>query len=132
MILRNCDGLILKAWVNHFVSDNPFCAEAEAALQAFKNVAAMNLDDIEFEGDAFSVIMALHGLSQFPDWRASHLLLTGQKLLQLHCHWSLRHIYREANACAHNLTKWAESLHLSGSLDVTTLPPTVWCDRGGT
>lgn len=31
-ILRNATGIILGAWTNRFDSDNPYCAEAEAAL----------------------------------------------------------------------------------------------------
>lgn len=35
-VLRNASDVIVGAWVNHFQSENPFCAEIEAAIQALK------------------------------------------------------------------------------------------------
>lgn len=132
VVLRNHDGLILGAWVNRFVSVNSYCAETEAAIQALEIANHQGFDLVEFEGDALEVIMALLGLPQFEDWRAMANILTGRRLISHHTHWTVKHIYREANTCAHNLAKWATSTSLIGSLDVTTLPPAVWCDRGGT
>lgn len=62
VLLRNDRGLILGAWVNHFESDNPFCAETEAALQALHIANELQLEAVTIEGDAFCVIMALNGL----------------------------------------------------------------------
>lgn len=62
VILRNHIGQILRAWVNRFDSENALCAETEAATQALQNAIDVQLDCVQFEGDAFNVIMALNGL----------------------------------------------------------------------
>lgn len=132
VILRNHAGNILRAWMNHFDFDNAFYAESKAATQALQNAKALQLVDVNFEGDAFGVIMALNGLDDYNDWRAMKNIMWGRKILgQYHC-WSMTHIFREANRNSHNLAKWGSSSKLHGSLDVTTLPPAVWCDRSGT
>lgn len=58
-VLRNDSGSILGAWVNHFTSDNPFCAEAEAVFQALKIAKDVLLEKVYLEGDATNVIAAL-------------------------------------------------------------------------
>lgn len=68
--LRNSDNILLGAWINHFSSDNPFCAEAEAAFQALRIATDLQLDRVIVEGDAQTVILVMQGVSQFEDWRA--------------------------------------------------------------
>lgn len=118
--------------MNRFDAQNPYCTEAETAIQALQNAVELCLDVVEFEGDACNVILALHGMEQYEDWRAMQNLITGRKLRMQHSGWTLRHVYRECNGSAHNLAQWAVSRRIIRSLDVTTLPPTIWCDRGGT
>lgn len=132
VILPNHEGHILRAWVNRFASQNAYCSEAEAAAQALLNAEALRLEQVEFEGDSFNVIMALNDVTQAEDWHAIHLILQGRKLLQQHCHWIMKHTLRDCNFSAHHLAQWAKSLPLCGSIDLTTLSPAIWCDRGGT
>lgn len=81
VVLRNSRGSIVCAWTNRFSSRNPFCAEAEAAAQAFNIANDLKLDRVTFEGDAPNVILAIHGLHRFGDWRASHVVARCQNLL---------------------------------------------------
>lgn len=72
-VLRNSDGQILGTWVNRFASENPFCAEAEAAIQALKIAGELKLEKVMAEVDALNVIMAINGLDVFEDWKAKSL-----------------------------------------------------------
>lgn len=90
------------------------------------------MDNATFEGDSLLVILALHGLNQFGDWRVQHLLDKGHSLLQKNPFWSVNFINRSCNSCAHKLAKWARSFSVIGNLDVTTVPSEVLCDRGDT
>lgn len=67
IVLRDSEGAIVGAWVNHFNLDNPFCAEAEATTQALKIAAQLQLQTVTMEGDAQTVILTMQGISQFLD-----------------------------------------------------------------
>lgn len=58
----------LGAWVNGFVTDNPF-REAEAAIQALDAAAAYSTDVVTLEGDALNVAIARNGLEDFLYWK---------------------------------------------------------------
>lgn len=47
-ILRNSGVLSWVLWVGHFRSENPCCAKAEAAVQAFHHALELSLDDVIF------------------------------------------------------------------------------------
>lgn len=110
-----------KLGANRFSSKNPFCVEAKAAIQAFKMVIELNLDKITVEGDAQAVILAMHGVSEFGDWRAKHLIEEGKKYLVWNSFWFLQFTPRSCNAFVHNLAKWAFHSNFSGEVDPLTL-----------
>lgn len=83
MVLRNEHRLILGACTNRFQAENPFCAEAEAAVQALKVADELKLDKINIEGDAHNVIMAIRGFTEFEDWKTKKIMETGKALLFL-------------------------------------------------
>lgn len=56
---------MMEAWDNHFSFENPFCAQAEAAIQAFRMAQDLNLDRVTFKGDAQN--MTFKGMSKFED-----------------------------------------------------------------
>lgn len=130
VVLRNHFGYILGAWINCCFSSNLFCAEIEATIQNFDIAMDLKLDKDTFEGDSLLVILALHGLNQFGDWRVQHLLDKGHSLLQKFPFWFVNFINCSCNSCAHKLAKWARSFSIIGNLDVTTRPPEVLCDCG--
>lgn len=81
VILRNNNRVILGAWTSHFVAENAFCAEIEVVLQALEMAFCLRLKQIPIEGDAFSVVMAMHGLEKYEDWQAKHNILKGRDIL---------------------------------------------------
>lgn len=111
-VLRDSNGILLGAQVNHFVSDNPFCTESEEAIQALK--LAEEIDKVTFKGDASNVILTLQGLQQIVDWKEKPILDLGASLLSQHVFWFLNYIPRMCNRLAHCLAKWAFSLDFCG------------------
>lgn len=83
-ILRDEGGNILGAWINHFSTDNAYCAEAEAAIQALKIAEELRLDKVILEGDAMFVILALQGMDEFEDWKATTKIAEGRRRLAAH------------------------------------------------
>lgn len=45
-VLRNHLGLILGAWTCRFVSDNAFCAESKAVVQALQQASKLQLEKV--------------------------------------------------------------------------------------
>lgn len=125
VILRNEHGCVLGAWSYTFKSTNAYCAETEAALQAFKIAQHMGLKEALFEGDAANPILALQGLTAFDDWQAFASLSTGRNLFSMHNLWFLNYCPRACNQCAHNLAKWAASTSFSGNIPLACLPLSV-------
>lgn len=117
VVLRNSHGSIVGAWTNLFSSSNPFCAEAEVAAQAFNIAKELQLERVTIEGDAQNVILAIHGLQQFGDWRAAQVVARCRKLLQSHYLWFLNSVPRSCNDCAHSLANWAFHANFVGCLD---------------
>lgn len=132
VVLRDHHGQVRGAWINHFNSSNSFCAELEAAIQAFSIAESLNITRLWLEGDALQVILTLQGLDQYRDWRALDNINRGKTFLRFHSFWSVKFVYRNCNLCVHKLAAWARSSSLNGCLEITTIPPEVLCDRGGT
>lgn len=130
-VLHDHRGTILGAWVTGLVSDNPFCAETEAAIQALKRAQELHLEKIHFEGDAANVILALQGVVRFEDWRAKAKLDEGHRLLSQHLYWSVGFTPRKCNSTGHWLAKWATSLSFCGSVPTDSLDPSLWGERRG-
>lgn len=105
MVLRDSQGCIKWAWVNRFESENTFCAEVEATTQALNIATNLNLQEITIEGDVFNVIIALHGLNEYVDWRASSLITVGRRQLNRNCLWKISYALRECNESAYYLAK---------------------------
>lgn len=120
-ILRDAWGTILGAWVNHFKTDNAFCAGVEAAIQALKIAEELKLEKVCIEGDAMFVILAMNGMDEFAVWRATNSIMEGRRRLRSHCNWFLNYSPRESNACAHQLAKWTFHSHFSGTIDSVNL-----------
>lgn len=112
---------IFGAWVNHFRNDNAFCAESEAAIQALKIAKDLNLDKVIIEGDAMFVILAMHGMAEFADWKATKQIEEGKRRLRGRPNWYLIYSSRESNACAHQLAKWAFHSNFVGEVDKDNL-----------
>lgn len=118
VVLRNSQSQIMGAWVNHFSSENPFCAEAEAATQAFRIASELRIERVLIEGDAQTVILALQGMNQFLDWRARAHIDEGRMfLLSVHPYWTVQFSPRQCNSCAHSLAKWAYHSSFSGEVE---------------
>lgn len=130
-ILRNSVGTILGAWIGRFSSENPFCAEAEAAVQVLKLSKDLGLDEVTIEGDATFVIFALLGCSQYEDWRAKSLIVCGKALLARRLGWKVLFTPRDCNSHAHFLAKWAFSLDFCGAVPTQLLDPSLWGVRVG-
>lgn len=129
VVLRNDIVVVLGAWTNCFQSENAFCAETEAAVQAFKIADSLRLDRTTIEGDALNVIQALLGVPEVEDWRAKHRINEGKRLLNSHLFWFLNYTPRDENFCAYRLDKWAVNSLVCGQVDLGTLPPTFWEDE---
>lgn len=93
VILRNHEANIFKAWVNPFISNNSFCSKSKAATQAFHNGKDMRLKSIEFEGDAFKIIMILSGMEHLDEWRDKKNLMLGLLIDQPHLSWLVSAIW---------------------------------------
>lgn len=115
-VLRNHLGIIVGAWVNCFVSDKPFCAETEAAIQTFKLADGLDLIKVCFEGDASNVILSLKGLN----------VEEGRPLLASKLFWNIDFVPRDCNSTAHFLAKWAVSLDFCGPVPSHLLDPSLW------
>lgn len=89
VILHNSVGFIIGALVNCFVTDNPFCVEAEAAIQAHNEAVDYPIKVVTLEGDAFNEVMALNGLKDFVDWKGRAKIVLGRHLLHFHYCWQL-------------------------------------------
>lgn len=126
VILRNDSGLVLGAWTNCFPSENSFCAETLAAVQALKIAHSLRLDRVSFEGDALNVVMALSGVSAAENWKAIRDLIVGRKLLESHLFWFISFVPRSDNGFAHNIAAWASSSLFCGQVDLSLLPPNFW------
>lgn len=50
VVLRNADGCLLGAQVSQCMSDNAYCAELEAALQAFHIATRLKIDQDHLKG----------------------------------------------------------------------------------
>lgn len=122
VVLRDSDGRIMGAWTNRFMSDNPFCAETEVAIQALKIAVELRIENATFEGDAAFVILALQGLSEFEDWRAVNNIKEGRQILSSHYLWSIQYSLRSCNRCGHILAKWAKETSFFGFVNSETLP----------
>lgn len=46
--------------------------------------------------------------------------------------WFLHFVNRSSNSCAHNIASWLRNIGVNGTIDVSTIPPEVLCDKGGT
>lgn len=125
-VLRNNSGTILGAWVNRFHSENSFCSEVEAAVQALKIAADLKINTACFEGDAHNVILVMNGFTQFQDWRAKSVLEEGKRILSGRLFWTLSYTPRVCNALAHKIAKWASPLHFCGKVVMSLLPPDFW------
>lgn len=79
-----------------------------------------------------NVILVLNGLNKFMEWQGKPYILSRRKFLRKNTLWSISHIPRSCNFVAHNLAQWAKSSQLFGNVNLTTLPPSVFCNRGGT
>lgn len=132
IVLRNHHGVLVEAWINHFFSSNSFCEEMEVAIQAFKISENLRLSNVWFEGDTLQVVLALRGLDQHCEWRARKSCEKGRNFLSKFPFLCFNHVNRSGNSCAHNIARWAWSSNVSGSLDVTTIPPGLIYDHGGT
>lgn len=104
VILRNSAGFIMEAWVNPFVTDNPFCSEAEAALNA---AAAYPNEVMTLEGDALNVVMALNGLRRFCGLERQSKDYAGPTPPSLSLLLATQFFPREGNRSTHNLAHWA-------------------------
>lgn len=78
IILRNHDGVIEGAWTCHFYSPNAFCAEMEAIVQALELAEELDFHKICFESDAMGFVLALNGISEQEDWRATRNMERGK------------------------------------------------------
>lgn len=81
----------------------------------------LNLDRITIEGDAQLVILAMHGVIEFEDWRAKHLIEEGKRYVARKSLWFLQFAPRSCNDCAHSLAKWAFHSNFCGEVDRPTL-----------
>lgn len=129
VVLQNDGGVVLGAWTDCFRSENPFCAETEAAVQALKIAHSFHLERVTIEGDALNVILALSGVPEAEDWKAKKALIDGRRLVESHLFWSLNFTPRSGNFVAHNLARWASRSLFCGQVDLTTLPPSVLEDE---
>lgn len=125
VVFRNDLGVVLGAWTNCFKSENSFCVETEAAVQALKIAQSLQLERVTFEGDALNVILAFSGVSDAEDWRARKLLSDGRNLMANHLFWFLIFSPRSGNTLAHNLASWAADSSFCGHVDLNSLPPSV-------
>lgn len=132
IVLRNHHGVLVEAWINHLFSSNSFCAEMEVVIQAFKIVQNLRLSKVWCEGDTLQVVLALRDLDQYCDWRARKSCEKGRNVLSKFPFLCFNHVNRSGNSCANNIARWARSSNVFGSLDVTTIPPGLIYDHGGT
>lgn len=132
IVMRDEYGTIITAWNGRFFTSSPFAAEAEAALQAMTLGIDLGLHNIILEGDALNVINALKGVDSSCEWQGRQAILQGRQLFHSQPFWSLYYSLRDRNRTTHNLVKWSKSQHVFGRIDPVLLPPSVFCDRGGT
>lgn len=50
----------------------------------------------------------------------------------MHPFWEINFVHRHVNFCVHNIAAWARANHVSGKLDIISIPPTVLYNSGGT
>lgn len=132
VVLRNSNGSIIKAWTGYSNAPSPYVAEAEASLQTLRMADEMQISNLILEGDALNVIRSIKGDNTCIEWQGKQSIISCRKLLSDHCFWAMYHVYRERNWAAHNLAKWAKDHNKLGYFHPVLLPPSVFCDRGGT
>lgn len=79
-----------------------------------------------------NVIHALKGDDNCLEWQGRKSIAKGRQLLSQHALWTIYYTHRDRNQTAHRLANWAKSQISFGFIDPVLLPPSVFCDRGGT
>lgn len=132
IVLRDSNGIIVGVGVNRLISNNPYCAEMKAAIQALKVATQLKMKVTTFKGDEFNVIMTLNGLEEYDEWKTRKLINQGRKVLAQNCSCILKFSPTDCNRCAHNLIKWTRQSNYRKYVDPILLPPTIWYDKRGT
>lgn len=80
----------------------PIAHRQKPVLQALKISTELRLEKVIFEGDANNVLLAIKGVHEFEDWRATQLLTQCKQLLFCKSFWFLSFTPRVYNYVAHN------------------------------
>lgn len=80
-----------------------------------------------------NVVFTLEGDDEVVDWRAIDLIGRGQKLMDSHCSWQLRHASRICNRQTHLVVYWPVENDIPCGYVNHSLPlPSALCNHGGT
>jgi hypothetical protein len=114
--LRDHNGIFIAVNSLKLPSMDVGLGEAHIAFLAVRLTVSFGYSSLVVEGDSLVTMMAINNPHLFFDWNIEPLIF--DILLQLHSFPVLKalKILRCANFCAHQVTRWAATNHVFGSI----------------
>ncbi|XP_040994321.1 uncharacterized protein LOC121240859 [Juglans microcarpa x Juglans regia] len=125
VLIKDHNGLVIRALhVNRSLKGNPFDAEAYGLLIAVVFCRELGLQQLCVEGDSKQVVDLMK--NHTTNWSMGGCLIgDARQVLDSFTHWTVSHVFQEANSAAHCLANDALG-RLEDLYDIEICPPCIF------